>query len=589
MRNYLRFLAYLKPYRWPIALTWLLSVLVVGLQCLSVWVGTGFLEQLLGDPSSAPGPAGPHQLAQWMDHVTGAVLQRSTPFRSLLAGVSVLIGAVVLTATLRVLKSYAFTLISQQVLVRLRSEMFDQLTRLDLTFSRTHRPGEIASLFLRDVDQMEGAIIDAMDRIFMQPLRLVVVFALMASQSLTLTLWVFCFLVVSSLVVVLAGNRIETVTRRLVERAADLQGILTEYLSVAILARSLGREETAREEFVRACRKLSATTVESNLVRSVAPQGVSALFVLCGGLLILLGGYWVSVSRTMAGAVVVRMALLVPMAAYPLESLALLYMSVRASVASVNRIFALLDREPAWVDVPDACEPPPLASGIELREAQYQVNRVAVIKGISFTIPRGSRVLITGPSGAGKTSVLGLLAGFIRPTAGSILVDGVPLDRFRGTAWRRRLGIVIQDPILLNATVRENLRYACPDATDEQLKQVLTEALLWTDVCVLPLGLETPVGNRGELLSGGERQRLTIARALLNRPEVLLLDEPTAMLDLQAKVKLKETLEAVSRGRTLVFVSHDHVLRDLADLCLQMQGGRLVNEVRPLVAAGERP
>jgi len=581
MQYYFRFLKYLKPYKAHIALTWMLSVLVVASQGISVWVGAGFLQKLFVGELNSHYVTPPGVLVLWMDRIAETVLQRATPFASLITGVSVLISAAVLTALLRVLKSHIFALMAQTILVQVRSKMFAKMTQMDLAFSSTYRPGEVASLFIRDVDQLRFAIIDSVDRIFMQPLRLVMAFLLMASLSIKLTLWIFFFLIISSLFIYFAGNRIEKVTRKLMEKSADLQGRLTEYLSAVILARSLGREKYEQKNFVKACKGLADTTVESNLVHSIAPQSISTLFVMSGGLLLLVGGYMVLVSKTMNGAVLIRMTLLVPVATYPIESLAFLYLSIRTSIASARRIYALLDREPSCVDLPNTCHFEKLKTGIVFDNVCYSVNGVPILKDIAFTIPKGSRVVVYGPSGAGKTTLMSLIAGFIRPTAGQVRIDGVSIDKFRSADWRRHLGIVIQEPILLNGTVRENLLYASPDADENQLEAVLRESLLWGDKCVFAQGIDTPVGNRGDLISGGERQRLTIARSLLNKPEVLLLDEPTAMLDNKNKKKIKDTICAVSVDRTLIIVTHDPFLMEIADIHLKINAGILTEASEP--------
>jgi len=399
---------------------------------------------------------------------------------------------------------------------------------------------------------------------------------LMLSLSVELTMWAFSFLIISSLVIHFAGNRIECLTCDLMERTAKIQGHITEYLSTVILARSLGREKYERKRFTEACNLIATKTIKLDIVRSLAPQLINNLYVLSGGILLLVGGYKVLVSQTITGGLLVKMVLLLPVATYPIESLASLYLSVRGSIASAKRVFGLLDQDCFCEDSLDATQPQPFKQRIDLNNVSYCVNEIKIIENLSMTIPRGSKTVIFGPSGAGKTTILGLISGLIRPTSGSILIDSIDLKQIKGLDWRRKLGVIIQEPIFLNGSVKENLHYACPDANDEKLITVLKEVLLWEDKCVFPNGLQTQVGNRGEFLSGGERQRLNIARSLLNNPEILLMDEPTAMLDIVKKSKIRDTILSVARNRTLILVTHDPYLREIVDQEIQIKSGKIV-------------
>jgi len=254
-----------------------------------------------------------------------------------------------------------------------------------------------------------------------------------------------------------------------------------------------------------------------------------------------------------------------------------MYASLRASTASARRVFALLDLPPLPPDPPDARDPGPLRSAIELRGLGYAVGEREILADIDLRLPQGKRTVIQGTTGAGKSTLLSLIAGYLQPTAGEMRIDGVDARSLRLSAWRARLGIVTQEALLLSGTVRDNLLYARPDADDERLQAVLEQALLGPAWEALPQGLDTPVGNRGALLSGGERQRLTIARALLRDPDVLLMDEPTSMLDRASRELIREAILSASAGRTLIVVSHDESLSEIADLSVRIEGGRIAS------------
>lgn len=574
MAAYLKLLTYLKPHRTVIVATWLMSVALLGLQALTTWIGADFIERFLR------GGAGPHgalagvgDIALGLNRVTDAVLTRSTPFRSLAVALLILVGTGVLTMVLRVWKMAIFARITQTVLQTVRVEVFNHLTRLDLTFSKRTRPGELASLMIRDVDALRQAIIDLCDRIFMQPLRLVMTVAILWSLSPRLTLVFAASLLVCGVAAHFAGQRVHQLSRYSMERVARLQGFLTEYLTTVLLARSLGRETVERQRFSDLCGQLAQADRELTVTDSLAPQLVNNLFMAAGAVILLFGGYLVLVAGSMDSGALLRFVLCLPLATYPVESLALLYVSSRRATASAVRVFAIFAEPPAAADRANAIEPPAAFSEIRFEQVDFRPGGRPVLTGLSFTVRAGQRVLFSGPSGIGKTTVLHLIAGVIRPDAGRVTVDGQALADFRGESWRRQIGVVPQEPLMMNGTVRENLLFACEGADEARMIAVLLRVKFEDDAENCRLALDRPVGNRGDLLAGGERQRLAIARALLSEPSLLLLDEPVAHLDAVNSLRVKQTIAALPPSVTILFTSHDRALYELADIVVALDGG----------------
>ena len=569
---------YLKPHRGAIVLTWAMSSVVLGLQAFSAWIGAGFIERLLRGETGGPGVMeGVGEIALRMNWIVGRVLDRGTPFRSLVVALVLLVATGALTVCLRVGKIALFARIIHTTLHRIRCDVFDHLTRLELSFSRRNRPGEVTSLLIRDVEALKGAIFDLSDRIFVQPLRLLMAVALLWSLSPRLMIVFALSLAVCGLVAHVAGGVIERLARRSMERVAQVQGFLTEYLTTVLLARSLGRETRERRRFYELCGGLAQADRKLMVTNSLAPQLLSALFMTAGAVILLFGGHMVMVAHTLEPGALLRFVLCLPIATYPVESLALLYVSCRQSMASARRVFGLFDEAPAAEDRPDAVEPPAKFESIAFRDVAYRPDGHPVLEGVSFRIRRGDRILLAGPSGAGKTTVLHLVAAILRPSAGRVEVDGADLAGFRGESWRRMIGIVPQEPLLMNGTIRENLKFACEGAGDDRLAALLLSVKFEPGAEGCRLALDRAVGNRGEFLSGGERQRLAIARALLADPALMLLDEPVAHLDEENRRRVRETIAALPRGVTILFTGHDRALHDLADHVVALEGGRLTS------------
>lgn len=580
MRVCSRLLSYLKPF-WPwILLTSLFSLVVVSLQAVSIWIGAEFIQRLLTGTGALSSNEGVGSFARFLNQVTERFFLSCSPYSALLIGMGILTISGILTVVFRVAKAFLFSRMNQRIIWKIRVQMFEHLTLLNLSFSRRFRPGEIASLFSRDADQLEMALIDIADRLFMQPVRLILAVTLMCSLSVRLTVMIFIFLLLSGFIIHKGGRHIEKLSRILMEKMAHLQGHLTEYLSSVILSRSMAMEEKEISRFDESADALSKASVQYAVVRSLVPQLITCLFTLSEALLLTIGGYEVLVRHSLTGDSLVKMALLLPTATYPLESLATLYLSLRISMASAKRIFDFLDQKEIEQDLPDAKDPLPFREKMIFQNVTYRVGEKNILESIHLEIPAGKIVVVQGPSGSGKSTLLSLMAGFIRPSEGVIRIDGENLRTFKGSSWRKRLGIVIQEPILLNGTVRDNLVYGSPDAGEERMIQVMREALLWDDTCVFYKGLETPVGNRGEMISGGERQRLTIARALLHDPDIFLMDEPSAMLDEESRTRLRDTILSVHSNRTIVLVTHDPFLIELGQMHIHLNKGRMLSPVR---------
>lgn len=574
MRQYLRLLSYLKPYKHLVIVSSGLSFLLLALEGVSAWVGAGFIQQLISKQAiDFGGGQSGFFLVTWLDSITKKILLRPEPYESLIAGTALLILVRLLIVGVRYSKLFMLTAINQRVLSQVRHELFERLTGTEISFTQKVRPGEIATIFANDVDQLNGAIVDAIDRIVLHPLQLIFALALMGSISFSTSAFVLILLLTVGLCIHLVGGYIQHLSRRGMEIVSSMQAQLIEYCSGVILARLFNREPYERTVFGKTSDDIGKMTTKLVLTRNLAPQLSELILIIGGGILLLTLGRKVLVQETMSVADMLRIAMLLPMASSSMEALSTLYARVRQSLASVKRVFSIMDLEIARPDPPDAILPPPFSDRIEFSKVSYVVDNRAIVNNLTFSIPKGAKVVVYGPSGSGKTTLLGLLAGYLDSTGGSIRIDGNDIVRLNRTEWRKQLAMVQQIPFLLNGTVLDNLRYVKPDGTREQFLRALESALLSQDQ--LSVGLDTPVGNCGERLSGGERQRLTIARALLNEPSVLLMDEPTSMLDEENRLKLRDSILSAATNRTLVLVTHDPLLREIADIELRLSEGQI--------------
>lgn len=570
IKLYLRLLKYIKPYRRYIFATWFLSLAILVLDWINVWAGSEYIENIISGKTAYSGNATAGFIKSFLNNISSLLLDQSTPFRSLIIGAGLLFLIGIISGILKIIKLYIIGHVNQSVIMDIRREMFGHLTALDLGFSRKYRPGEISFLFTNDVDQVNYALIDTLDRLFMQPVKLVVTVYLMFILSPEMASGILLFLVISSIIIFKTGNYIRRLSKTHMERSSNLHGYLNEFLSSVILSKSMNREDYEKNKFKKINNSLREIVLKRMFADAFSPQLVNFMTLLMAFLLLVAGGYQILITRSMNGAILIKFAFLLPMAAGPMRTLATLHNSINISLVSTERIFSLLDEPVFEKGGGNYIKFDRIKKHVQLNNVSYKVGSTGILSGISFRIKKNSIVLISGESGSGKTTILSLIAGFIKPTSGEILVDGTPLSDIDIFSWRGKLGIVSQEPVLLNGTIRENLLYGKRNATDKELVAVMKKTMLWGKKSVFADGLDSTVGNRGEIISGGERQRLTIARSMLVNPQLLLMDEPTSMLDYENKLLIKKVIKNISRGRTCVIVSHDSVLSDIADMHIQI-------------------
>jgi ATP-binding cassette subfamily B protein len=264
---------------------------------------------------------------------------------------------------------------------------------------------------------------------------------------------------------------------------------------------------------------------------------------------------------------------------FPIEILATLSRMVNRSLSSAHRIFEILDAEPELVDKPEAIQLRPVQGHIVFDKVVFGYDPVRqILKGVSFEVKPGEMIGLVGPSGAGKTTVINLIARFYEPTAGRILVDGHDLNDVDSGDYRSQIGMVLQDPYLFHGTILDNIRYGMQDADPEQVITAARAANAHDFICKLPQGYDTIVGERGHTLSGGERQRVSIARAVLHDPRILIMDEATSSVDTETERKIQDALDKLTSGRTTIAIAHRLSTLRQADRLFVLKEGRLVEQ-----------
>ena len=477
-------------------------------------------------------------------------------------------------STLRILLNNTF---EQKVLFDLRSDLYGRLQSLPLTWFDHRATGDIMTRVVEDVGSVERVLIDGIEQGAVAILQIAVVFGLMLWWSPSLALCALTpvpFLIAGALAYTLTAGQRYGVQRR---AASDLNSLLHDNLDGIRQIKGYARDTAEHERFNTTSEKLRQATLVVMRAWAFYNPGMN-FFSSLGSLVVLGYGGWAALQGKLDLGVLVAFLVLVRFLYEPVGRLHQLNQIIQAGRAAGKRVFDILDATPE----PDAGQTPlpsPLHGEIKFENIRFAYgDGPDVLHEINLTAKPGETVALVGPTGAGKSSLVGLLMRFYESTGGKITLDGQDIRDFAKRDLRRVVGLVSQESFLFNGTVADNLRFGKPDATDEELWTALRAANAASFVEKLPQQLDTEVGERGVRLSVGEKQRISIARALLKDPPVLLLDEATASVDNTTEKLIQQALDRLLQKRTSFVIAHRLSTVRHADQILVLDQGRIVEQ-----------
>lgn len=476
--------------------------------------------------------------------------------------------------------------VAQQILARVRAQIFEAVQRLDKEFFDRHEAGDLMSRLVNDVQ--------ALDRLFSQGLvqSLGSLFGLLgiviAMLLLEWRLALASFVVIPAMFLAtgLFGRLARRAFRRTRRAIGDVSANIQEDISSVRVAQAFNRTRLNAEVF----RAKNAENRDAN----IGAVGVTSAFLpvvdiigTAGLAIVAVYGGWLALRQPPLVTVGVVVAFLAYVQQFfrPIQMLSSFYAQAQSALAASERVFELLDQEPKVVDAPDAADLEEMAPGGLVRgevvfedvSFSYQPG-VEVLQGVNFTAEPGRTVAIVGLTGAGKTTIANLLLRFYDVTSGRVSVDGVDVRRVRQASLRAHMGLVLQEPFLFTGTIADNIRYGDLSATDEDVRRVAEMVGAHAFITALPDGYDHMLGERGGGLSQGQRQLLSIARALVRDPRILVLDEATSSVDTRTEAQIQQALQVLFTERTTVVIAHRLSTIRRADRILVMSGGRIVEE-----------
>ena len=488
--------------------------------------------------------------------------------------------AVLVTFAIKGFANYAQSVImhyvGQRIITDTQHRLYGHLTRMDLSFFHQTPTGSLISRFTVDINMMRAAVSNALTGIGKDFLTLIFLVGVMFIQDRYLAVIAFVVFPVAILPIVKLGQRIRKVTVSTQEEIGQFTTLLEQTIQGARVVKAYRMEEYEKGRFRKIAERVFQLVFKSARIRSMASPIMETLGGVAVALVIFYGGFRVIEESMNPGAFFSFITALL-LAYEPMKRLANLNASLQEGLASAQRLFGLLDTKPNIIDKPDAETLKIKGGNIVLNQVNFSyIPKHPVINGVSLSVPAGKLVALVGPSGAGKSTILNLIPRFYEVDSGIIKIDGIDVRDATLDSLRRNIALVSQEIILFDDTVRANIAYGRPDASEKEITQAAKNAAAHDFIEAMSNGYDTYVGERGTKVSGGQRQRLAIARAMLKNAPILLLDEATSSLDAESEREVQAALMELMKGRTTLVIAHRLSTVIEADLIHVIDNGKLV-------------
>jgi ATP-binding cassette subfamily B protein len=498
----------------------------------------------------------------------------------------------ILTGILGVWQTLLSNRIGQSVMHDLRTQVYRHLQRLSLAFFTRTRIGEVQSRIANDIGGIENVVTSTATSVLSNVTTVLATIVAMFLLDWRLAVFALALLPLFVWLTKRVGVKRRKVTKERQESLADVSSIVQESLSVSgiLLGKTMGRTDDLAERFSLESERLAELEVRTRMTGRWMMAAIQTSFAVMPALVYWFAGFTIAQgSDTITIGTLVAFTTLQARLFFPIMGLLNVQLDVQSSLALFDRIFEYLDHEVDIVEGERTLEAP--RGEVRLDGVWFRYEEASwTLQDVSFTVPPGTKTALVGETGSGKTTCAYLVARLYDATRGSVSIDGVDVRELTFPSLASTVGVVSQETYLFHATVRENLRFAKPEATDEEVEEAARAAQIHELVATLPDGYETIVGERGYRFSGGEKQRIAIARTILRNPPVLVLDEATSSLDTQTERLVQEALERLSEGRTTIAIAHRlSTVRD-ADQIVVLDRGQIVEvgTFDELVASGGR-
>jgi len=552
----------LRPYRGWLAII-LAAMLVQTVMSLAApWPLKIVIDNVVGG----------HKAPEWLAALHIAVLTGGKLELAAIAAIGlVLIAAIGAVASY--VENYYTESVAQWVAYDLRNRLYDHLQRLSLAYFDSHQLGTILSTVIDDVKTIQAFASSGTLGIMVDLLTIVGMLGIMFWLN-----WDFALIAVVAtpfllLFVARVNREVKKATHEVRKRQSDIMAVVQQGLESARVVQAFGAQATEEAHLQKVSRATVDAALAARRVKSLVSPAVTVVVALCTGFVLYRGTGLILADAMTVGELTVFLAYLSKFFK-PVQDLAKMSNTIAQTAVAVERIQTILDTDMIVPERPGARDPGPIKGEIKLEHVAFAYDpKAPVLKDVNVHIKPGQMVGVVGTTGGGKSTVVSLIPRFYDPTSGSVKIDGVDVRDYTLQGLRGCIGFVLQDTVLFKGTVRDNIAYGRPSATHEEIVEAAKAANADEFISRMPNGYDTEVGERGLTLSGGQRQRIGIARAIIRKTPILILDEPTAALDTESEKLVIEALERLMKGRTVITIAHRlSTIRD-ADLIIVLKDG----------------
>ncbi|CAN5245802.1 ABC transporter ATP-binding protein [soil metagenome] len=476
------------------------------------------------------------------------------------------------------LAAFFITFLRNGVLRDLRDALYQKILALPIAYFSEKRKGDTISRITADVNEVQNSFLSILELIVREPLTILFTIIAMLVISPQLTIFVFIFLPVSGFIISVIGKKLKMQSQRAQEENGHFLSIVEETLSSLKIVKGFNAEGQFQKRFQESTNRLN--TILNSLVnrQNLASPASEFLGIFVIVIILWFGGNMVLVEGTLDAASFIAFLGLAYNILTPAKQISKASYSVKKGNAAAERILDVLETQSNITDAPNAVTHKEFVESVHIDNISFKYDNDLVLRNFSLKVPKGSTVALVGQSGSGKSTIANLVTRFYDVNEGSIKIDGIDIKNITKRSLRNLMGLVTQDSILFNDTVRNNIALGKIDASEDEIIDALKIANAWEFVKILPEGLDTNIGDSGNKLSGGQKQRLSIARAVLKNPPIMVLDEATSALDTESEKLVQKALENMMKNRTSIVIAHRLSTIQNASQIVVMHQGEIVEQ-----------
>ncbi|MCP2045596.1 ABC transporter ATP-binding protein [Pontibacter sp. HSC-36F09] len=587
MKTYLRILQFAKPYSRFVPLYTIYTVLGIIFGLLNFTLLIPLLSVLFGtvgaDDAAAMVTTKPEfslsleYFKDFFNYHFGQVILEKGRQGALLFVCIIIVCSVFLSNLFKYLALRVVGALRAHVVKKIRHATYERVTQLHLGYFSNERKGDLMTRMTVDIQEVENSVVNTMTVVIREPISIIAFFVVLFTMSVKLTLFTLILLPLSGILIAGIAKRLKRAAQQGQESLSFILTIIDETLSGIRVIKAFNAEPYILDKFNQQNDRYA------HLQRSIAnKRDLASPFSEFMGVTVVAGLLWfggnlvLTQQSELKAEEFITYIVLFSQVLVPAKAMSAAFSNIQRGLVSGDRILKVIDTKPQVIDKPNAKVLPEFRHEIEFRDVRFGYGDHTVLQDINLRIQKGKTVALVGPSGGGKSTLADLIPRFYDPTAGSILIDGHDIRDYTTESVRDKIGVVTQESILFNDTIFNNIAFNKTDATEEEVIAAAKIANAHEFIVKAPEGYQTLIGDRGSRLSGGQRQRLSIARAILQNPPILILDEATSALDTESEKLVQEALTNLMKNRTSVVIAHRLSTIQYADEIVVLQQGSIV-------------